>query len=123
MARRPKTIAKKIIKFALGKKAEEVMLLDLRKITTMTDFFVICSGGSDVQVRAIAGAVLDGCKQEKISVYSVEGLDALSWVLIDLVDVVVHVFQQDTRKYYQLERLWGDAVIETFDDEGREAIR
>ena len=123
MARRPKTIAKKIIKFALGKKAEEVMLLDLRKITTMTDFFVICSGGSDVQVRAIAGAVLDGCKQEKISVYGVEGLDALSWVLIDLVDVVVHVFKQDTRKYYQLERLWGDAVIETFDDEGREAIR
>ncbi len=123
LARRPKTISKKIIKFALGKKAEEVMLLDLRKITTMTDFFVICSGGSDVQVRAIAGAVLDGCKQEKISVYSVEGLDALSWVLIDLVDVVVHVFKQDTRKYYQLERLWGDAVIETFDDEGREAIR
>ena len=123
MARRPKTIAKKIIKFALGKKAEEVVLFDLRKITTMTDFFVICSGGSDVQVKAIADAVLDGCKEQKINVYSVEGLDGLSWVLIDLVDVVVHVFQRDTRRYYQLERLWGDAVIETFDDEGREAIR
>jgi len=123
LARRPKTIAKKIIKFALGKKAEEVVLFDLRKITTMTDFFVICSGGSDVQVKAIADAVLDGCKEQKINVYSVEGLDGLSWVLIDLVDVVVHVFQRDTRRYYQLERLWGDAVIETFDDEGREAIR
>ncbi|MFQ5511773.1 MAG: ribosome silencing factor [Candidatus Krumholzibacteriia bacterium] len=123
MARRPRTIAKKIIQLALGKKAEDVMLFDLRKITAMTDFFVICTGTSDVQVRAIAGAVIDGCKKEKVSVYSVEGLDAATWVLIDLVDVVVHVFKPDVRKYYQLERLWGDAVIETFDDDGREAIR
>jgi ribosome-associated protein len=123
LAKRPKTIAKKVIKFALSKKAEDVMLFDLRKITTMTDFFVICTGGSSVQVRAIADAVIDGCKKEKMSVYSVEGLDALTWVLIDLVDVVVHVFAPDVRKYYHLERLWGDAVIETFDEEGREAAR
>ncbi len=123
MAKRPKTIAKRIIKFALSKKAEDVMLFDLRKITTMTDFFVICTGGSDVQVRAIADAVIDGCKKDKISVYSVEGMDALRWVLIDLVDVVVHVFKADVRKYYHLERLWGDAIIETFNEEGRAAIR
>jgi len=115
--------AKKIVKFALSKKAENVMLLDLRKVTTMTDFFVICTGVSDVQVKAIADAVVDGCKKADIPVYHVEGADSLNWVLIDLVDIVVHVFQPDTRNYYQLERLWGDAEVERFDheDEGARA--
>jgi ribosome-associated protein len=95
------------------------MLFDLRKITTMTDFFVICSGVTDVQVRAIANAIVAGCKENGIAVYSVEGLTSPSWVLIDLVDIVVHVFQPEVRKYYQLERLWGDARIERYNDEGR----
>ena len=121
MAKRPKTVAKKIINFALSKKAEDVMLLDLRKITTMTDFFVICSGVGDVQVKAIADAIVQGCKKEKINVYHVEGTQSSTWILIDLVDIVVHVFQPDVRKYYQLERLWGDAEIEKFGYEGKEA--
>jgi ribosome-associated protein len=106
-----------MVNFALSKKAEDVLLLDLRKITSMTDFFVICSGGSDVQVKAIADAVIDGAKKEKVDIYHVEGLEGLSWVLVDLVDIVVHVFRRDTRDYYQLERLWGDAEIEKFGDE------
>ena len=116
MAKRPKTIAKKLINYALGKKAEDVLLLDLRKVTTMTDFFVICTGTSDVQVKAIADAVIEGAKQDNFGVYHVEGYNSLTWVLIDLVDIVVHVFQKDVRKYYQLERLWGDAEIEEFSD-------
>jgi ribosome-associated protein len=124
LAKRTKTVAKKVVEFALSKKAENVLLLDLRKITSMADFFVICSGTSDVQVKAIAEAVIDGCKEKKIKVYHVEGLDSLTWVLIDLVDIVVHVFQPDTRDYYQLERLWGDAKIEKFDyEEGREKVK
>ena len=118
MARRPKITAKKIIEFTLSKKAEDVLLFDLRKITPMTDFFVICSGGSDVQVKAIADAVIDGCKKKDYKIYHVEGFDALTWVLIDLVDIVVHIFQHDVRKYYQLERLWGDAKIERYSYEG-----
>ena len=117
LTRRTKTAAKKIVDFALSKKAEDVLLFDLRKITTMTDFFVICSGTSDVQVRAISDAVLEGCKEKGIDVYHVEGMDSLNWVLIDLVDIVVHVFQPETRRYYQLERLWGDAKIEKFGDD------
>jgi ribosome-associated protein len=117
LAKRPKTVAKKLVSFVLSKKAEDVLLLDLRKITTMADFFVICTGRSNTQVKAIADAVIEGAKKEKIGVYHVEGLEALSWVLIDLVDVVVHVFKPDTRKYYQLERLWRDAVTEEFGDE------
>jgi ribosome-associated protein len=120
LAKRTKTTAKKLIKFALSKKAEEILLLDLRKITTMTDFFIICSGTSDVQVKAIADAIIEGCKEEKIDIYNIEGYEALNWVLIDLVDIVIHVFQPDVRRYYQLERLWGDAVLEEFADEGEE---
>ncbi len=116
MAKRPKTIAKKLINFALSKKAENVLLLDLRKITTMADFFIICSGGSDAQVKAIADAVVAGAQKEKVSVYHVEGYESLTWVLIDLVDIVVHIFQPAVRDYYQLERLWGDAQIEKFED-------
>jgi ribosome-associated protein len=117
LAKRTKTTAKKLIKFALSKKAEDVLLLDLRKITAMTDFFVICSGASDVQVKAIADAITEGCKKEKLDIYNIEGYESLSWVLIDLVDIVVHIFHPDVRRYYQLERLWGDAVQETFGDE------
>ncbi len=120
MAKRPKVTAKKIVNFALSKKAEDVMLLDLRKVTPMTDFFVICTGVTDVQVRAIADAVIDGCKKQGIGVHHVEGIDSLRWVLIDTIDIVVHIFQPEVRKYYQLERLWGDAIIEKFsyEDEG-----
>ena len=80
---------------------------------------MICTGGSDVQVKAIAETVVEGCKKDGVEVYHVEGMQSLTWVLIDLIDVVVHVFQPDIRKYYQLERLWGDAIIEEFDWEGK----
>ena len=123
MARATKRTARKIIEFALRKKAEDVLLFDLRKITTITDFFVICTGSTDVHVKAIADAVVEGCKESDIAVYHVEGLDSLTWVLIDLVDIVVHVFQPEVRKYYQLERLWGDATIEGFDYEDEKAAK
>ena len=113
--------ARKIARFALEKKATNIQVLDLRKITSVTDFFIICSGDSTVQVRAIAENVRDSCRDYGISVYNLEGLDSLRWVLIDMVDVVVHVFLPDVRAYYQLERLWGDAPTEYLDDETGEA--
>ncbi|NIM18883.1 MAG: ribosome silencing factor [Candidatus Latescibacteria bacterium] len=115
-------MARRVIKFALSKKAEDVLLLDLRKITTMTDFFVVCSGTSDVQIKAIADAVREGCGKEDIEIYNVEGYESLRWVLIDLVDVVVHIFHPDVRNYYRLERLWGDAERERFSSEGEESL-
>lgn len=117
MARRSRTIAKKLVELVLSKKAEDVLMLDLRKITTMADFFIICTGKSEVQVKAIADAVLEGARKEKINVYHVEGLEARTWVLVDFVDVVVHIFQPKVRDYYQLERLWRDAEVEEFDYE------
>jgi ribosome-associated protein len=89
----------------------------------VADFFVICSGVSDVQVKAITDSVLEGCAKSKIGIYHIEGYEMSRWVLIDLVDVVVHVFQPEVRAYYQLERLWGDAPQETFSYEDGEAGR
>jgi len=85
--------------------------MDLRGLTTITDFFVICSGDSDTQVKAIADAIEEGLKKENICYWHKEGYENLRWVLLDYVDVVVHVFQRDVREYYSLETLWGDAKI------------
>jgi ribosome-associated protein len=115
-----KTTAKRIVRFALEKKAQNIDLMDLRKITSVTDFFIICTGSTEVQVKAISDSIIENCKRAGIVVYHVEGRESLRWVLIDLVEVVVHVFLPDVRAYYQLERLWGDAPTDRFgyDEEG-----
>lgn len=90
-------------------KANDVVLLDLRPVTDMTDFFIVASGTSDTHVRATAGHVMEALKKEGVTVNSVEGLEGGRWVLLDYVDFVVHVFHPSLRTFYQLERLWGDA--------------
>ena len=112
----PEELAHTIARLTLTKKAEEVVILDLRELTNMTDFFVICSGGTDIQVKAITDAVLDGLVKEKIKPWHREGREAGTWVLLDFVDVVAHVFHEDTRSYYQLEELWGDASVTAVTD-------
>lgn len=113
----PRTLAKKIAQFALTKKAIDVTIMDLRKLTDMADFFVICSADSDVQVKAIADAVADGTDKLGAAPWHQEGLTQRQWVLLDFVDVVVHIFHKEARRYYNLEKLWGDAGIETVADE------
>lgn len=94
---------------ALTKKADDVVLLDLRSVSAAADYFLIASAGSDVQVKAIADAVVEGLEKTGIAVWHVEGYASRRWILIDLVDVVVHVFHHDARSFYGLDRLWGDA--------------
>ncbi len=107
-------LAKRIAELCLSKKALDVQVLDLRGLSSVTDIFVVCHGESDMQVKAIAGMVLDGLKEEGFRVWHKEGFEYLRWVLLDYVNVVVHVFQKETREFYRLERLWGDAKVETF---------
>ncbi len=96
--------------YAIEKKATEVRLLDLSAITSMTDFFVIASGDSDRQVKAIAEGVIVGMRdKEGMSPWRSEGWESMKWIIIDFVDFVVHVFQTEARAIYNLERLWGDA--------------
>ena len=111
MIKRSSTLAKKIALLSLSKKAENIVILDVRKLTTVTDFFVICSGNSDKQVKAITDVIIDELKKLDIKPWHKEGYQYLQWVLLDYVDVVTHVFQKETREFYGLERLWGDAKI------------
>jgi ribosome-associated protein len=97
----------------LDLKANDVALLDLRRVSDATDYFLIASGTSDTHVRAVAGHVIDGIRP-----YGVEGLESGRWVLVDYVDFVVHVFHPAMRQYYQLERLWGDAQGVALDAQG-----
>jgi ribosome-associated protein len=96
---------------SLEKKGENVIVLDLRDLTSTTDFFVICSGRSDVHIKAIADNVVDVLKSKGVRVWHKEGYESRRWVLLDYVDVVVHVFRPETREYYALERLWADAPL------------
>jgi ribosome-associated protein len=103
-------------RLALTKKAGEVTVMDLRKVTDMADFFVVCSGDSDTQVKAIADAITDGMELEGVAAWHREGLTERQWVLLDYVDVVVHVFHKEARRFYGIEKLWGDAQIEIVED-------
>ena len=92
-------------------KAGDVVLLDLRKVTDMTDFFVVASGTSDTHVRSVAEHVMEEMKKLGSPVHHAEGLAQGRWVLLDFVDFVVHVFHPALRSFYQLERLWSDAEV------------
>ena len=94
---------------AASKKAVDLVALDLRELGGVADYFLICSGGSDVQVKAIADAVEEKLRVEGAKPWHIEGLEGRRWVLLDYVEFVVHVFHHKTREYYLLERLWGDA--------------
>lgn len=101
--------ARRAASLLVDHKANDVVLLDLRPVTDMTDFFILASGTSDTHVRATAGHVMAALKQDGMAVHSVEGFEHGRWVLLDYVDFVVHVFHPSLRSFYQLERLWGDA--------------
>lgn len=99
-------------------KANDVVVLDLRKVTDMTDCFVIASGTSDTHVRSVGEHVIAELKKEGIQVHHVEGLEQGRWVLLDYVDFVVHLFHPTLRSFYQLERLWSDAEAIEISPEG-----
>jgi ribosome-associated protein len=100
---------KRVVELALERKAHDVTVLDLRGISTATDYFVVASGRSDVQVKAIAEHIAEELRGEGLRAGHVEGLTGGRWVLLDYIDFVVHVFHPQARAFYQLENLWGDA--------------
>ena len=100
---------------ALERKAADVVALDLRGISSATDYFLLATGQSDVQVKAIADHVIGELKKEGIRPAHVEGLQGGRWVLVDYIEFVVHVFHPGPREFYQLEVLWGDATMHEFE--------
>lgn len=97
------------VECALERKAHDVVVLDLRGISSATNYFVVASGTSDVQVKAIAEHIVEELKKDDVRPQHVEGTSGGRWVLIDYIDFVVHVFHPEARAFYQLENLWGDA--------------
>ncbi len=96
----------------LDKKAREIKIMDVRKLTTLTDFFIVCHGTSDTQIRAIANSAIEKVKEKTgESVWKQEGTDARRWIILDYVNVVVHIFSEDKRQYYGFERMWNDAIF------------
>ena len=105
----PERLAQLAASYAADKKAADIVCLDLRGVASYTDYFVVCSGGSDRQTKAIHDAITEGLKKDHgLLPRRVEGIGEARWILIDYFDVVVHVFVPEVRDFYRLEQLWGD---------------
>jgi ribosome-associated protein len=104
-------LARRIVDLAADKKASDIVLLDVRALTTVTDYFVLCSGGSERQLAAIGDGVVEGLKQAAVLPLGREGGPSAHWVLLDYGFAVVHVMAQPERDYYALEKLWSDAPL------------
>ena len=103
--------ALRISELMLDKKALDIKIIDVRNITTLTDFFVLCTSESEPQSRAIADHVNVTMKKEGNASWHTEGYQYLDWVLVDFVNIVVHIFSKKAREYYEFERLWADGNI------------
>ena len=109
--------AQRISELMLEKKALEIIIIDVREITTLTDYFVVCTSESEPQTRAITDHINQKMKEEGVKSWHIEGYEYLDWVLIDFVNIVVHIFSKETREYYEFERLWADGKITHVKDE------
>jgi ribosome-associated protein len=102
---------------SLGKKAKDLVILNLKQLSSFADYFIICSGTSDRQIRAVAAAIQENLKKAEILPLGIEGETAGSWILLDYDDVVIHVFLETVRTFYDLERLWSEAPRMAVPDE------
>jgi ribosome-associated protein len=106
----PERLAEEVAALAADRKAADIVELDLRGIIGYADYFVVCSGNTERQTKAIHDAIYEGMKREHgVVPRRVEGMPEARWILMDYLDVVVHVFTPELRRYYRLEQLWGEA--------------
>ena len=120
-AKFPKSVSA-AVRAALDKKAQDVVVLDLRNTPAFTDFFILCSGLNQRQVKAIADAVEETLRAARVRPAHIEGYDRAEWILMDFFTFIVHVFTPQTRAFYGLERLWGDAErIDVTEEQARRA--
>lgn len=105
----------------LSRKGKEITVLDVSELTTLTDYFVVCHGTSDVQIKALADAVEDDMREKTgEKAWKKEGMQGRSWVILDFVNIVVHIMNKEKRDFYGIERMWNDAKITHIKDENEE---
>ena len=108
--------ARRAARAALDKRAGDLVVLDVQRVSSVTDYFLICSGKSTTHLETITEAIRTELRGEGVNVLHAEGVAESGWVLLDYGDVLMHVFLEDTRMYYALERLWGDSPALTLDE-------
>lgn len=118
MIKRGSTLSKKIAQVIYDKKGEDILVLDLRRHSPITDFFILCTANSPIHAQAIADGIEEALARLKHKPHHCEGYALANWILLDYLSVVVHIFLADVRSFYGLERLWGDAPKVEFDDSG-----
>lgn len=106
-----KELAQLAAKACDDKRGNDIILLDMQSVSLIADYFLICEGSNERQVQAIARGIKDEAEEKGIDVKRIEGFDNARWILVDLGDVVCHIFHKEDRNYYNLERLWGDAPL------------
>ena len=104
------------VKAADSKRAEDIIALEVKEISLLADYFLICSANTDRQISAIVDAIIEEEQKAKVQIRRVEGKDGGNWILIDLGDVIVHVFSTSERAFYNLEKLWSDAPLVAISD-------
>lgn len=111
MTRTSEQLLSMVVKTLEDKKAHDLVSLNIKEVSLLADYFVICHGNSATQVQALASEIKKKAAENGVDLRGFEGYDSAKWVLIDLGDVVVHIFHRDEREYYNLERLWSDAKV------------
>lgn len=111
-----KTMSQAVCKAASDKKASDIVTMDMRELSSSTDYFVVCSANTATQVRAIADSIEEELAEQGVAFNHKEGYREGEWVLLDYGDVVAHVLRQDAREYYAIEQLWGDAPLTPYED-------
>ena len=113
-----KTLVDLVIEGIKKIKGQDIVVLDVSKLTTLTDFFVICSGNSDTQIKAIADSLEDEVRENSgEKAWKKEGLQARSWIILDFINIVVHVMSKEKREFYNIERMWNDAEVTYIENE------
>ncbi|MEN1969336.1 ribosome silencing factor [Lentibacillus sp. N15] len=103
-------LLEKVAKACDDKRAEDMVALDMKEVSLVADYFLICHGSNERQVQAIARSIKDAVEEEGMSLQRLEGFEQARWILVDIGNIVCHIFHKDERSYYNLERLWGDAT-------------
>jgi len=113
-----KELLEVITEALLERKGQNISLLDVSELTTLTEFFVVCHGTSDTQIKALADNVMEKAKEElNEKVWKREGFEGRAWIILDFVNIVVHVMSEQKREFYGIERMWNDATITRIEDE------